>query len=179
MQDVKMPDISKRRTIKLIGVAPIVGVPVVASAASDVLSQQARKTTIDSLPPAVPRLNSMQLDIQLIDTSAVTSQEMLIRNTTDEKLVVTQFMPGHVVFGDRFIDLQAALRTQSLVLNAGQSKSLDFDIMPINKMDHIEYVWADHAVHALSDETNIIHLGAFMANTSAVIYADTRHTMPS
>ena len=175
-----MPDQKKRRTLKVMGAIPLAGVAAgVAGTATASLASMADFSSSSVLPKPVSRTGSMQLDIQIIDTSAVVNNHLLVRNTTDEALTVTRFMPGHIVFNNKFLDLQQLINSKPLVLMPGQSKSFDYNIQPIEKMSNIEYVWAEHAISALSIETNVVYLGAFMADTNAVIYADTREIVPS
>jgi len=115
----------------------------------------------------------MPLQIQIVDTTAVPDNNVIVRNTSDEPLIVTRFMPGHIYFNDQIMDLNEAVGEQPLYLKAGQSKAFDFKAWSVINAGPIEYVWADHASETLNDDTSVITLGAFMANTNAVVYANT------
>lgn len=171
-----MLDLKKRQTLKIFGAAPLISLPFVASA-GDVDLSEPLAANLPS-PPELPKVaahSSMQLEIQIIDSSAVPDNNVVIRNTTDESLIITKFMPGHIVFGNKLMDLNAAVGGGSLKLRAGQSKALHFDVWSVLNAGPIEYVWADHAVEVLSDQTSIVTLGAFMSNTNAVVYANTQY----
>lgn len=170
-----MLDLKKRQTLKFIGAAPLVTLPFIASAGSH---NNLTKTVLPDLPAPTPR-TSMQLEIQIIDSSAVPDNHVIFRNRDDEALTITRFMPGHIVYGDKFMDLNAAMNGQPLELAAGQSKVLQFDVWSVVNAGPIEYVWSDHAIDILNDETSVIHLGAFMADTNAVVYANTKQYVPS
>lgn len=169
-----MLDLKKRQTLKFIGAAPLVSFPLVPSAGSI----DSVDSMVPDLPPPAPR-SSMELEIQIIDSSAVPDNNVVFRNCTDETLVVTRFMPGHMVFGDKLIDLNAAMNGAMLKLHAGQSKVLHFDVWSVVNAGPIEYVWGDHATDILNDETSVINMGAFMADTNAVVYANTKDYLPS
>lgn len=169
-----MLDLKKRQTLKLIGAAPLLSLPVVASAVGNDLTD----STIPDLPATRPR-TSMQLEIQIIDSSSVPDNNVVFRNRSDETLVITRFMPGHIVYGDKLMDLNTAMDGKNLQLLAGQSKVLQFDVWSVVNAGPIEYVWGDHATDVLNDETSVINLGAFMADTNAVVYANTKQYLPS
>lgn len=169
-----MLDLKRRQTLKILGAAPLVSLPFVASAGSMDLSEP----LVPHLPPPAPR-TSMQLEIQIIDTSSVPDNNVVFRNCSDESLMITRFMPGHIVYGDKIMDLNAAMGDRPLALNAGQSGVLQFDVWSVVNAGPTEYVWADHAVEVLNEETSVITLGAFMADTNAVVYAHTKPVIPS
>jgi len=168
-----MPDQNKRRTLKIMGVTPLVATPVFASAAGLRFSNGAPE-----LPPATQK-TGMPLQIQILDTTAVPDNNVIIRNNSDETLLVSRFMPGHIYFNDQIMDLNEAIGNRPLSLQAGQSKAFDFKIWPVLNAGPVEYVWADHAVDVLSDNMSVVTLGAFMAGTNAVVYADTRTAIAS
>lgn len=165
-----MLDLKKRLTIKSLSLLPLVSIPGLAKAVST--SVQDADTPSQTLPPAAPRHN-MALQIQIINSSAVPDNNVIIRNTSDEELIVKRFMPGVVYFDNQVVDLNEAANNKALQLQPGQSKALHFTVQPVSDTVPIEYVWADHAVDALNSETSIVTLGAFMADTYAVVYANT------
>lgn len=167
-----MPDLYKRRTLKFMGAAPLFTVPLLSGAA------ELQATDASALPLPAPRTN-MQLSIDIIDSSAVPDNNLLIKNTTDEPLAVSGFMPGHIIFDNKLIDLNEAVAKETLVLGPGQSRAFNFTLWPLLSAGPMEYVWADHTAITLSEETTIYRLGAFLADTNAVIYADTSPVIPS
>jgi len=163
-----MLDLKKRQTLKYIGAAPLVSLPFVASADSADLS---KSITADSAMRSAG--TSMQLQIQIIDSSAVRDGNVIVRNISDESIIISRFMPGHIAFDGKLIDLNETVGGQNLDLKAGQSKAFLFDLLSEGTTQTFEYVWADHAIEALSHETSVVTLSAFMADSNAVVYADT------
>jgi len=178
-----MLDSKKRQTLKLIGAAPLVSLPFSASAAGlpatlTANSIDAVQTNVPDLPAPAPRAG-MELQIQIIDTVAVPDNNVLFRNHTDETLIVSQFLPGHIVYDGKLVDLNAAVGSEQLILHAGQSKAFEFKVWSLVNAGPVEYVWAEHVVEALSEDTSIVTLGAFMADNNAVVYANTKQYIPS
>jgi len=170
-----MLDQNKRRTLKILGVTPLVSIPVLASATSFEHANVAHSNS--PLPgPATTQGSSMPLQIQILDTTAVPDNNVILRNSSDEPLLVSRFMPGHIYFNGQIMDLNEAIDNEPLSLQAGQSKVFDFKFWPVVNAGPVEYVWADHAVEALNENTSVITLGAFMADTNAVVYAYNMHT---
>ena len=180
-------DAQKRRTIKMFGTIPLMSVPVVGSAGAltqkNISSTRHADVAVAALPAAKPR-TSMALEIHIITGTSVPENSVLIRNTTDEDMIISRFMPGHIIFNGQHMDLNAAINAdigtaQPLFLSGGQSKAFLYDIADAKDFRHVEYVWADHAVAALSEHTSVVTLGAFMADTNAVVYANTKQYVPS
>lgn len=161
-----MLDVSKRRTIQMIGAVPLM-LPAVSALAS-----MKNATKPGQLPEAKPR-SGMPLQIQIIDSTSIPDNDVLFRNNSEDTLLVTRFMPGYVYFNDKIMDLNGALSAKPMRLEPGQSRALNFVMWPVVNAGPTEYVWADQSVERLNDETSIITLGAFMADTSAVVYANT------
>ncbi len=169
-----MLDSKKRQTLKFMGAAPLVSLPFVASAGELFASE----TQVPKLPAASPR-TGMQLEIQIIDSTAVPDNTVVFRNRSDDVLVITRFMPGHIVYDGKLMDLNAAMGDRQIELSPGQSRAFEYDVWSVLNTGPVEYVWADHAIDALSEETSVVTLGAFMADTNAVVYANTRQYIPS
>jgi len=172
-----MPDLTKRRTLKLFGAAPLVSIPAVSSAAQ-LVDTGASSSTEAAFPPPAMR-TSMEMEIQIINSTAVPENNLLLRNHTAEPMTISRFLPGHIVFDGKLLDLNEAVSNETLVLGAGQSRAFHFKVWPLLNAGPVEYVWADHAADVLSDETSVITLGAFMADSEAVVYANTRRFVPS
>lgn len=171
-----MLDLKKRRTLKLLGAAPLVSMPVIASVGHDGVMPV--DTPTDALTASTAQ-NNMPLQIQIIDSTAVPDNNVIIRNISDEDLLVTRFMPGHIYFNEQIMDLNEAVNQQPLHLHAGQNKAFEFKLWPVVNAGPVEYVWADHAVEALNAETSVVTLSAFMADTNAVVYANTHSYAPT
>ena len=172
-----MFDQSKRHTLKMLGGTSLIAMPIFAMAdGSGIVAGNGS----DSAKPEYPELvqsSGMPLQIQIIDTMSVPDNNVILRNTSDEELCVSRFMPGHIYFNEQIIDLNEAIGKRSLILQAGRSKVFDFKVWPVLNAGPVEYVWADHAIEQLNNDTSVITLGAFMADTNAVVYANTRQPM--
>lgn len=167
-----MPDQNKRRMLKMLSVAPLVSTPVFASTTGFGFSDNTLPaTTVNNQAVGRP------LQIQILDTTAVPDNNVLVRNDSDETILISRFMPGHVYFDGKIMDLNEAIGKTPLLLHAGQSKAFNFKLWPVVNAGPVEYVWADHAIEKLSDDTSVITLGAFMADSNAVVYVDTEHTV--
>jgi len=173
-----MPDQNKRRTLKMLSVTPVltplVSMPVFASATGFDFSEK-------TLPVTSAKNQSVgrPLQIQILDTTSVPDNNVLLRNDSDETLLISRFMPGHIYFNDKIMDLNEAIGNTPLLLHAGQSKAFNFKLWPVVNAGPVEYVWADQAVDKLSNDTSVITLGAFMAETNAVVYVNTEHSLVS
>lgn len=171
-----MLDRNKRRTMKMIGIAPLMSIPALASSAQYDSSDAAEQlATAGDLPAATSRSN-LPLQIEILDTTSIPDNNVIICNTSDEPLLVSGFIPGHIYFNEKIMDLNEAVGKQPLTLQPGQSKVFQFKAWPVLNAGPVEYVWADHAAEKLSNDTSLITLSAFMADTSAVIYANAKQT---
>jgi len=174
-----MLDKNKRRTLKILGVTPLVTMPAFASATQLGLTNDFESQVALPEVPARIKGSGMPLQIQILDTNAVPDNNVVVRNTSDEPLLISRFMPGHVYFNGQIMDLNQAIGNQPLSIDAGQSRSFDFKIWPVLNAGPVEYVWADQAVEKISNDTSVITLGAFMAGTDAVVYANTSQAIVS
>jgi len=173
-----MPDQNKRRTLKMLGVTPLVSMPVFAAGAINLPKNMDSDSVVSELPARVPG-SGMPLQIQILDTNEVPDNNVLIRNTSDEPLLIGRFMPGHVYFNGQIMDLNEAIGDRPLALDSGQSKAFEFKPWPVVNAGPVEYVWADHAIELLNNNTSIVTLGAFMAGSDAVVYANTNQAIAS
>ena len=166
-----MHDTSKRNTVKLLavaGVSTIFPTSHVRAEATTPLSGTAQ------LPAATTRTPDLYID--LIRSTAVPDDSVVLKNTTNETIVVGKFLPGIVVFDDVQIDLNSAARNESLVLRPNQIVSLRTEATPVQSDDVIEYVWANSAGQAITDDLTTVHLGVFMADNKAIVYPLNRPT---
>lgn len=163
-------DQSKRNSIKLMGSAGILAYAASASSvAATRLFEQAGAVDIDALPLSVPRSNA-ELEIQIISSSAIPENSIIIRNATDSALSIEKFMPGHIVFNDRIVNINSIFKDAPIVLEASQVVSIQAEIWELLAMPPVEFVWAEHAIEKLSHETDVITLGAFMSDSNAVMF---------
>jgi len=89
---------------------------------------------------------------------------------SSETIVVSKFLPGTVVFDNVQIDLNAAAGGESLVLMHNQIVSLRTKAVSVQSDDVIEYVRANAAVQAISDDLTTVQLGVFMVDNQAIVY---------
>lgn len=168
-----MTDTSKRRTLKWFGAAPLTAIPFASMAG---MSNDLDPQQLD-LPPAVQRKSELQ--IQIIDTSSVPDNSVLMFNAGTEQLLINQFITGTVIFNNRMLDLNSMTTAAPIVLEPGQTKSFDAEVFSVLAVPPVEYVYADHAAEILNAETSVIRLGAFMFDDMAVVYADPAKIVPS
>ncbi len=179
-----MLDQNKRRTLKMLSVTPLVtplvSMPVLASKIDlGVFDTSDHDTNSPDLIPTTNQAAGRPLQIQILDTAAVPDNNVLVRNDSDETLLISRFMPGHIYFNGQIMDLNEAIGNTPLILQAGQSKAFQFNIWPVLNAGPVEYVWADHAVEILSADTSVITLGAFMVDNNAIVYVNTQQTVAS
>ncbi len=170
---------NKRRTLKMLSVTPLVSMPIFASGTDLGHGDTAENNVAVSELSANSKYPSMPLEIQILDTTAVPDNNVLVRNTSSEPLTIKRFVPGHIYFNGQIMDLNEAVGNAPLILQAGQSKAFDFTLWPVVNAGPVEYVWADHVAEILNDNTSIVTLGAFMADSNAIVHTNTNQKVVS
>jgi len=170
---------NKRRTLKMLGVTPLVSMPLFASNTGLDYAGTAQNPAAVSELSANSQYPGMPLEIQILDTTAVPDNNVLVRNTSNEPLIINRFVPGHIYFNGQIMDLNEAIGNAPLILQVGQSKAFDFKLWPVVNAGPVEYVWADQVVEVLNDNTSVVILGAFMADANAIIHTNTKQTVVS
>jgi len=160
-----MHDFSKRNTLKLFAAA---GVSTVLPA-SLLTAEAATKPSVASQFPAAAT-RTPDLFIDLIRSTAVPDDSVVLKNTTSETIVVSKFLPGTVVFDDVQINLNEAAGGESIVIQPDQIVALRTKAVPVQSDDVIEYVWANSAAQAVSDDLTTVQLGVFMVDNQAIVY---------
>jgi len=166
-----MHDLTKRNTLKWLaatGATTVLPASLVTAEATTGLPGASQ------FPPAVKRTPDLFID--LIRSTAVTEDTVVLKNNTGETIVVSKFLPGIVVFDDVQIDLNAAAGGQSLVIEPNRIMSLHTKAVPVQSDDVIEYVWANSAKQAVSNDLTTVQLGVFMVDNQAVVYPVNRPT---
>lgn len=160
-----MHDSLKRNTLKLL----------VATGASTVLP--ASLITADAATPPsgasqfpTATKRTPDLFIDLLRSTAVPDDSVVLKNTTSETIVVSKFLPGSIVFDDVQIDLNAAVHGEALVIQPNSMVSLRTRAVSLQREDVIEYVWANSAKQVISDDLTTVQLGAFMVDNQAIVY---------
>ena len=158
-----MYDSSKRNTLKLIS-ASTAGVVLPASL---VMAEAATRPETQ-----FPKANTRKPDllINLVRSTAVPDDTVLLLNTTSDSLVVSQFMPGTIVFDDVQVDLNEVAGGKELILEPNQFVSLRTKMTPVQSDGLVEYVWADSLTHPMTDDVSLVHMGAFMADDRAIVF---------
>jgi hypothetical protein len=161
-----MHDSSKRNTLKLLG-GSTAGVAIPTSFA---MAETATRPNTASPFPAATKRNP-ELLIQLIHSLAVPDDSIVLQNQTNEKLVISRFMPSTVIFDDVQCDLNEAAGRE-LTLAPGQVISLRTQMMAVDSDSIGEYVWANGAVQPSLNysDVSIVFMGAFMADKQAIVF---------
>lgn len=161
-----MTDSSKRRTLKWLGATPLAALPFASIAGvADFAVPQGENSLLTVSRTRV-------LNIQIVDTSNVPDNTVLIHNFGQEKVTIGQFMVGAVIFNSRMLDLNALTSKGPIVIASGQTKSFSADIWNVLAAPAIEHTYADHVVEVLNTETRVIKLGVYMFDDNAVVYTD-------
>ncbi len=160
-----MHDSSKRNTLKLLG-GSTAGVFLPSSL---VLAEAATRAAGASQFPAAAK-RTPELLINLFRSTAVPDDTFMLQNQSSERLVISRFLPGTVIFDDVQVDLNEAVDNTEVILEPHQVMSLRAQLSPINSDDVMEYVWANSAVDSISDNLSIVSIGAFMVDGQAILY---------
>ncbi|MEE9333476.1 MAG: hypothetical protein V3U65_05235 [Granulosicoccaceae bacterium] len=158
-----MYDLSKRNTLKLIS-ASTAGVVLPTS----LLMAEAAMRQATQFPESKPR--KPDLLINLVRSTAVPDDTVLLLNTTSDRLVIGQFMPGTIVFDDVQVNLNEAAGGKELILEPNQFLSLRTQMTPVQSDGIVEYVWADSSAHPMTEDVSLVFMGAFMADDRAIVF---------
>jgi hypothetical protein len=160
-----MHDSSKRNILKLLAAT---GASTVLPAS--LVTAEAAAGSSGASQFSASEIRTPDLYIDLIRSTAVPDDSVLLKNTSNETIVVKKFLPRTVVFDDVRIDLNAAAGGESLIIEPNQIVSLRTKAAPVQSDDVIEYVWANSAVQTISEDLTTVQLGAFMVNNQAIVY---------
>jgi len=128
-----MHDTKKRNTLKWLaatGAGTVLPASLVTAQAASQLSG------VSQFPPAATRTPDLHID--LVRSTAVTEDSVVLKNTTNETIVVSKFLPGTVVFDGVQIDLNAAAGGESLVIESNQMMSLSTKAVPVQSDGIVE-----------------------------------------
>jgi len=158
-----MIDTGKRKTLKLMGAASV-GLATGSSALA----------ALRAHPSAAAQLSrsGQDLSIQVISTSSVPENSVSITNQSNVDVVLEQFLPGHITFNDKLVDLNSLLTKGDIVIPAGAARAARIEVWQLLAQPVAEYVWADDATEHISHETSVTTLSAFMLGTKAVVYPE-------
>ncbi len=166
-----MHDSSKRNTLKLISASTAGVVLPTSLVMAEVATRPAGATQFPSASTRKP-----DLLINLIRSTAVPDDTVLLQNTTNDTIVISRFMPGTVVFDDVQVDLNVAADGQELVLKPNQLMSLRTQMTLVPSDGVVEYVWAESSALRNTDDVSLVYMGAFMADGRAIVFP---HQTPS
>ncbi len=162
-------DQQKRNSLKIMSGVGIAACTTTLSGLASAAVGVSNQVNLERLPVALPRSTS-ELEIQIVSSQAIPEDSVVIRNATDAPIVLTEFMPGHIVFEDRILNINSILNEQPIDLNPGQVIAVRVEILELLAMPPTEYVWAEHAIEQLSVETQVITLGAFLSDSKGILF---------
>ncbi|MBX2826140.1 MAG: hypothetical protein KTR33_15510 [Gammaproteobacteria bacterium] len=171
-----MTDLQKRETLKRMGITGIsaLAASLAASpaASTPVLTALNASSVEDLNPRAVMNASRgvSDLSINIIATTSVPESTAVFTNMTDEELLVQHFLPGTIVFGNRSVDLNGVPASPLLRIAPHGVVSRPVQLVPVDTGAIMEYVWADDAVSPISEHTDVITLGAFVADRRLLVY---------
>jgi len=160
-----MHDISRRSTLKLLAAT---GASAVLPVSLLTVEAAAQASGVSQFP--APATRTPDLYIDLIRSTAVPDDSVVLYNASSETIVVGNFVAGAVVFNDVKIDLNAAAGGKSLVIKPQQLVSLRTKAVPVQRDEVMEYVWANSAAQPISDHLTTVQLGVFMVDDQAIVY---------
>lgn len=161
-----MINTKKRRTLKWFGAAPLATISFASMG-----SGTSGLPEVPSHKPTSSTHRERMLEIQIIDGGHVAENTVLIHNAGNDETVISQFTAGMVIFNNRMLDLNTLVADRSLVIGPNQTTSYRAPIWSVLASPAKQYVYADHAVTALDDDTEVVHLGVYLFNDTAVVYA--------
>jgi len=177
------PCVSRRRLLQLISVAGIL--PGAAFAVDQ--SHAVNVANAEKLQPLKADLNRPQdLLIDIISSSAVPDDTVVITNNTADNIELAGFLPSIIVFNNRFVDLGVLSGDAPMFLNAGQVISLQTSLKSVrgktwDKLGgkRIQYVWADDAMQEISQDMQLVSVAGFLSCDYAILYSNTRRLTAS
>lgn len=165
-------DAGKRQSLKLLG-----GAGLGLAAGGIAFVPQASAGTRDENPETRNHNVSRQHDImiEIFSSTGVTGESVLIRNTTSDELAIAGFLPGTIVFGNRYVDLNELLandgNASQLTITPGHTISFQANARAISENDSIhEYVWAESSKTQVTEDCVVVSLAGFMADDKLVVY---------
>ena len=162
----QLPDKLNRRTaLKLLaGGAAGVVLPSAAAMSAPLCPAQS--------PQLSKGLSKEQLKIEVFTGQSTPEDTVLLSSTADHTVMLRQFMPGLLATGNRTLDLNQALLSGALSINAGAVRSVSLPLMRRQPDFTLrEYLSVEAAVESVGAGAQIITLNALVdANGLAVVY---------
>jgi len=168
--------VSRRRLLQLMSVAGVLpGVALAVDQSSAVSNAHTQGLT----PENCERSNDLLIDI--ISSSAVPDDTVVITNNTTADVELAGFLPSIIVFNNKFVDLGALKGEHQMILKAGQVISFQTYLNGVrgkawNELGgkQIQYVWAEDAMRSISDEMQLVSVAGFISGGQAILYSNTR-----
>jgi len=168
--------LSRRRLLQLMSVAGVL--PGVALAVDQ--SSVGNNSHAEGLTPEnCEQPNDLLIDI--ISSSAVPDDTVVITNNTAGDIELAGFLPSIIVFDNKFVDLGALKGGGQMILKAGQVVSFQTYLGAVRGKDweelggkQIQYVWAEDAMRSVSDEMQLVSVAGFVSGDQAILYSNTR-----
>lgn len=171
--------VSRRRLLQMMSVAGVL--PGVAFALDQTLDQTTAKNITNAESVNCQQQRSHDLLIDIISSSAVPDDTVVISNNTADDIELAGFLPSIIVFHNKFVDLGALGGNEPVVLNAGQVISFQTQLNGVRGKawdalggKRIQYVWADDAVREISEEMQLVSVAGFLSDQQAILYSNTR-----
>ena len=154
-----MIDRTKRSTLKMMGMAT-------AAAALPAGTLLANNEVIAPLTAGAvsPNLGVSDLKIEIITSSDVKHNTVILSNLSDDTLPIKHFSPGSVIWEDQYLDLNGLRGHVGLTLAVGSAMNLSVRRQTLKHSFQSEYIWADDAVNTIDRNTSRVLLGAYLHN---------------
>ncbi|MBX2882442.1 MAG: hypothetical protein KTR32_21010 [Granulosicoccus sp.] len=163
-----MTDLQKRATLKKMGVTGV-GMAVAGTPAAAAWRHVAEKHEVVT-EHHVANSGVSDLKIEIIASTSVPENTVLFTNMTDEEIVVQHFMPGSIIFGDQYLDLNGVRGDLLIRIPPKGVISRPVRLSRLSNQPVMEYVWADDAVTPITEQTRVVSLGAFVADQRWYVY---------
>lgn len=170
-----MIDLNKRDSLKKLGMAGIATAATGASAmaiAFESAESILGATTESGMQPRSYGVTDLKIDI--IQSSNLQLDTVLLSNLTDEDMLIRHFRPGSIYWDNQYLDLNA-LRANSgdslaLQVPALSAISVSARSQTASNLNPMEYVWADDAIDIIDHQTTKVSLGAFVVDHQLLVY---------
>lgn len=159
-----MADAQKRNTLKYLGISGL-GLGIGAFSTAPLAVNEHRRNSEPT--------GAGDLSIQVFCTSAVQENTVTLVNHTDKSLVLSEFIPNVVIFNNKLVDLNSLISDHQVIeIGSGEAFASEIEIWQVLAQPVMEYVWAEHAIKQLTDQTSVVSLAATLVKQKIIVYAD-------
>ncbi len=159
-------DQTKRQTLKTIagtGAAVVAGPLGLVSAA-----EAAQPSTISSLP-STHGSAQFDLDLQIVSSSGVMENSLILKNNTDETMHIARFRSDNIVFNNHVVSLSEITADGPIIINPGQTQSFQVSLVQLGDTAPMEYVHADHCTNRVTNDCVDVKLGGFLVDHDVMV----------